>query len=290
MTTAVLITGTSSGIGQATVQRLSRDPQLTVFATASRLSSIADLAAPGARVLDLDVTDEDSMRNAVLSIEAEQGSVGVLINNAGYGEYGSIEEVDLDKVRREFETNVFGLARLTQLVLPAMRAAGQGRIVNVGSMGGRLTFPMGGYYHASKYAVEAISDALRYEVAPFGIKVSLIEPGIIRTGFSDVAASSLSTSGTPQGPYSALSRAVDKQLAGAYRSGLIAVGPDAVARAIERAVTAAHPRPRTVVTPAGKSLVHLRRLLGTRAWDALLRQQYRAAPVTGSRPSLDHPQ
>ena len=123
-------------------------------------------------------------------IEAEHGRVGALVNNAGYGEYGTIEETDLDKVRTMFETNVFGLARLTQLVLPAMREARSGRVVNVGSMGGRFTFPVGGYYHATKYAVEAITDALRNEVRGFGIGVSLVEPGLIRTGFEQTALTS----------------------------------------------------------------------------------------------------
>ena len=200
MTTAVLITGTSSGIGRATAQRLARRADLTVYATARRTEAITDLAEAGARILELDVTDEKSMRAAVEAVEADHGSVGALVNNAGYGEYGTIEETGLDGVRRQFETNVFGLARMTQLVLPGMRAAGRGRIVNVGSMGGRFVFPAGGYYHASKYAVEAITDALRFETAPFGIKVSLIEPGLIRTGFGDVAAHTLAGSATPSGP------------------------------------------------------------------------------------------
>src|SRR5207302_8923943 len=127
----------------------------------------------------LDVTSEAPMRDAVAAVEAAEGAVGVLVNNAGYGLHGAVEEADLADVRRQFETNVFGLARLTQLVLPGMRRQGWGRIINVSSMGGRLTFPGGGYYHATKHAVEAISDALRFEVRPFGIDVVVIEPGPI---------------------------------------------------------------------------------------------------------------
>lgn len=190
-TTAVLITGTSSGIGRATALRLAARPDLTVYATARRPETLAPLAGAGARTLALDVTDEESMAAAVKTVEAEHGSVGVLVNNAGYGAYGTVEETDLAEVRRQFETNVFGLARLTQLALPGMRAAGHGRIVNVGSMGGRLVFPVAGYYHASKYAVEALTDALRFEAAPFGIKVSLVEPGLIRTAFGGTAARTL---------------------------------------------------------------------------------------------------
>ena len=277
MTTAVLITGTSSGIGRVTAQRLAARADLTVYATARRPETIAALAEAGARVLPLDVTDEDSMRTAVKTIEAEHGSVDGLINNAGYGEYGTIEETDLDRVRRQFETNVFGLARLTQLVLPGMRAAGHGRIVNVGSMGGRIVFPAGGYYHASKYAVEALTDALRFEVAPFGIKVSLIETVLIRTSFGDTAAHSLAGSSDPSGPYVALNDIADQQMAGSYRNTLLSASPDAVAKVIERALATSRPRDRYVVTPAARALIHTRRLLGARVFDAYLRRQFKIA-------------
>lgn len=274
MTTAVLITGTSSGIGAAAAARLLLRPDLTVWATARDVGVLADLAAAGARTLALDVTDEASMRDAVATVEKEHGSVGGLVNNAGYGAYGTVEETDLEAVRRQFETNVFGLARLTQLVLPAMRAAGRGRIVNVGSMGGRIVFPVGGYYHASKYAVEALSDALRFEVAPFGIRVSLIEPGLIRTGFEAVASGHLEESG---GPYSALTASAQQQMAASYRSTTLSAPPEVVAAAIDHALTSGRPRPRYVVTPAAKALVHTRRLLGGRVFDAYLRRQFRTA-------------
>ncbi len=278
MTTAVLITGTSSGIGRATAQRLAGRSDLTVYATARRVEAIADLAEIGARILALDVTDEKSMRaavEAVEAVEADHGAVGALVNNAGYGEYGTIEETGLDGVRRQFETNVFGLARMTQLVLPAMRAAKRGRIINVGSMGGRIVFPAGGYYHASKYAVEALADALRFEVAPFGIKVSLIEPGLIRTGFGDTAAHTLAGSAAPRGPYAALNALADQRMAASYRSTLLSAPPESVAKVIERAVTTRKPRTRYVVTPAAKALVHTRRLLGARVFDTYLRMQFR---------------
>ncbi|MCF6523805.1 SDR family NAD(P)-dependent oxidoreductase [Streptomyces sp. JJ36] len=282
MTVPVLITGTSSGIGRATALRLARRPGLTVHATARRPEQIADLEESGVRTLALDVTDETSMRAAVEEVERAHGAVGVLVNNAGYGEYGTIEETALDAVRRQFETNVFGLARLTQLVLPGMRAAGAGRIVNIGSMGGRLVFPAGGYYHASKYAVEALTDALRLETAPFGIRVSLIEPGLIRTGFGATAARTLagasgsggsagSAGSSGSGPYAGLVAAVDRQMAGAFDSSLLSTTPDAVARVVERAATGSRPRPRYVVTVPAKMLVHTRRLFGTRVFDALVR-------------------
>jgi NAD(P)-dependent dehydrogenase (short-subunit alcohol dehydrogenase family) len=272
--TAVLITGTSSGIGRATALRLARRPDLTIYATARRVEAISDLAAAGARLLPLDVTDEASMHAAVDAIEAEHGAVGVLVNNAGFGEYGTIEEADLARVRAQFETNVFGLARMCQLVLPGMRAAGVGRIINVGSMAGRLVFPVGGYYHASKYAVEALTDALRFEVAPFGVQVSLIEPGLIRTGFGSTAGETLAGSAAPVGPYSALNAAADEQMAAAYRSKL-AAPPQAVAAFIERAITARRPRTRYVVTVGAMAVVHTRRLLGARVFDTYLKVQFR---------------
>jgi NAD(P)-dependent dehydrogenase (short-subunit alcohol dehydrogenase family) len=268
----VLVTGCSSGIGKATAQALVRAGH-TVYATARRPSTLADLEAAGARTLALDVTDEASMTAAVAAIEAEHGSVGTLVNNAGYGVYGPVEEVAMDDVRREFETNVFGLGRLTQLVLPAMRAAGRGRIVNMSSMGGRLVYPTGGWYHASKYAVEALSDALRVEVAPFGITVVLVEPGLIRTEFESVASGGLAPEAAT-GPYAALRRTSDEVMKRGYASRAGA-DADAVADVVRQAVEAERPRTRYVVTPAAKAQVQLRRFGGDRVWDAVMRRAYR---------------
>ena len=187
---AVLITGCSSGIGHATALLLVR-VGWTVYATARRLDTLSDLEAAGCKTLPLDVTDEASMSAAVNAVIAAEGAVGVLINNAGYSQSGAVESVPLDQVRRQFETNVFGLIRMCQLVLPGMRDQHWGRIVNLSSMGGRLTFPGGGLYHGSKYAVEAISDALRFEVQGFGVEVIVIEPGLIVTNFGETAAGSV---------------------------------------------------------------------------------------------------
>jgi NADP-dependent 3-hydroxy acid dehydrogenase YdfG len=267
--TAVLITGTSSGIGRATALRLAARPGFTVHATARSVDAIADLAAAGCRTLPLDVTDEASMTAAV---EAA-GRVDILVNNAGYSESGPIETVDMARVRRQFETNVFGLARLTQLVLPGMRKAGAGRIVNVSSMGGRLVFPGGGYYHASKWAVEAISDALRQEVRPFGVEVVVVEPGLIRTGFEEAARATLGDQDF--GPYAAMMDRIDGATRRSYANTTLSTTPEAAARVIERAATARNPRTRYVVTAAAKALVHTRRLLGGRAFDAVNRLQFR---------------
>ena len=267
----VLITGTSSGIGRAVAERLARGGHV-VYATARRPESISDLAAAGCRLLACDVTDEESMSAAVTAVQAEHGQVGTLVNNAGYGEYGPVEEVSLDRVRREFETNVFGLARMCQLVLPGMRAAGRGRVINVSSMGGRLTFPGGGYYHASKHAVEALSDALRFETRPFGISVAVIEPGIISTGFQEIASETLA--GAADGPYARLQRVVQERMERTYRNKLMTARPEVVAATIERAATTPRPRTRYVVTPAAHVIVGMRRYLPDRAFDAFLRLQF----------------
>jgi NAD(P)-dependent dehydrogenase (short-subunit alcohol dehydrogenase family) len=273
MTGPVLITGCSSGIGAATARRLLADGH-TVYATARKPETLDDLAKDGAHVLALDVTDEGSMTKAVDTVEAAHGRVGALVNNAGYGAYGAVEDVPLDRVRAQFETNVFGLARLTQLVLPAMRAHGEGRIVNMSSMGGRLTFPFGGYYHASKHAVEAFSDALRYEVKPFGIKVSIVEPGLIATRFGETAAGTMSTATPADSPYLGTVKAVDEAMARSYRNKAMTAGPDAVAKAVAHAVSARRPRTRYVITRAARALVTTRAVSPGPVWDRIVRASF----------------
>lgn len=270
-TDPILITGCSTGIGRAAALRLVRSGH-TVFATARRPDTLRELVAAGARVMALDVTHGPSMTEAVSAVEAEHGNVGTLINNAGYGTYGPIEEVPMEDVRRQFETNVFGLGRMCQLVLPGMRRAGGGRIINISSMGGRLVFPTGGWYHASKYAVEALSDALRVEVGGFGVRVVLIEPGLVRTGFEAVASGGLSADG--DSAYGGLRQHADALMRRNYKSR-IAVDAEILTRVIQRAAEAPRPRTRYVVTPAAKVMVHTRRLAGDRLWDSLMRRAYR---------------
>jgi short-subunit dehydrogenase len=272
----VLVTGCSSGIGRAAALALV-EADHTVYASARRPEALADLATAGARVLALDVTSESSMVDAVRAIEREHGRVGALVNNAGYGEYGTIEETDLDKVRTMFETNVFGLARLTQLVLPGMRRARRGRIINISSMGGRITFPVGGYYHATKHAVEAISDALRSEVRGFGIDVVVVEPGITRTGFEDTVHASVASGSGAQAdsPYATLIAQNTQNTSSGYSNPVLAVGPDSVARTILKAVEADRPRTRYLLTPAAKALVAARTLGGDRVWDIIVKQQFK---------------
>jgi len=271
---AVLITGCSTGIGRATAEHLA-ERGWTVYATARRLDSIADLADRGCRTLALDVTDEDSMQAAVSAVEEAEGSVGALVNNAGYSHSGAVETLDLDDVRRQFETNVFGLVRMSQLALPGMRRRRWGRIVNMSSMGGRLTFPGGGAYHATKYAVEAFSDALRFEVAGFGIAVVVIEPGLIKTKFGETAAATVDT-GEEQGPYAEFNSVVSKGTAEVYEGPLarLGAGPEAVAKKVERAITARRPRTRYPVTASARLALTQRRLMPDRAWDAFMRVQF----------------
>lgn len=276
----VLITGCSSGIGRATAVRLA-EGGWTVYATARNPGSIEDLAESGCRLLGLDVCDEASMRAAVAAVEEAEGAVGVLVNNAGYSQGGPVEEVPLDEVRRQFETNVFGLVRMCQLVLPGMRRQRWGKIVNLSSMGGRLTFPGGGYYHATKYAVEALSDALRFEVRPFGVDVVLIEPGPIKTEFVGTAVDTIGTAGADGGPYAEFNAALAERVRSAYEGSMarFAAEPDAVARKIERAITARRPRSRYLVTAAARILLSQRRLMPDRAWDAFMRTQFKSPSV-----------
>jgi NAD(P)-dependent dehydrogenase (short-subunit alcohol dehydrogenase family) len=271
----VLITGASTGIGRATAERLAA-AGWKVYATARRLESIHDLPARGCKVLALDVCDERSMHDAVAAIEAAEGAVGVLINNAGYGQEGPVEEVPMAEIRRQFETNVFGLTRLTQLVLPGMRRQGWGKIVNLSSIGGRLTFPGGGFYHATKHAVEALSDALRFEVRGFGIDVVVIEPGPIKTQFGATAVNSIGAACAKESPYARFNDVVAAKVREAYEGpmGRLAAGPEAVAKVIEQAITTRRPRTRYIVTAVGRFIVGLRRLLSDRAFDAFLRTQF----------------
>jgi NAD(P)-dependent dehydrogenase (short-subunit alcohol dehydrogenase family) len=273
-TAPVLITGCSTGIGRETARHLAAKGHL-VYATARKLESLSELADAGCRTLALDVTDEESMRAAVGAIETEHGAIGALVNNAGYSQSGAIESVPMDDVRRQFETNVFGLVRMCQLVLPAMRERGAGRIVNLSSMGANFVFPGGGLYHATKYAVDAISDALRFEVKGFGIDVVIIQPGTIRTEFAATADHGLGVAG--EGPYAHFNEAVGKATTDAYEKGPLARlggGPDAVAKVVERAITTPSPKARYRVTPSAHLLINQRKLMTDGMWDRFVATQF----------------
>ncbi|MGW0546030.1 SDR family NAD(P)-dependent oxidoreductase [Streptomyces altiplanensis] len=268
----VLITGCSSGIGRACALRMHR-AGTAVYATARKPETLAPLAAEGIRTLRLDVTDEDSMRDAVDTVEAEHGSVGALVNSAGYAMSGVVEEAGLEDMRRQFETNVFGLARLSQLVLPAMRAAHSGTIVNVSSVFGRYAVPGGGFYQASKHAVEALSDALRLEVADFGVRVVLIEPGPVRTtSFGDTYVANLKPASEEYEDFRRrTAEYFDAIYTGSRRTlaGTFAIHSDDVARVVEKAVRSTRPHARYPVGLLARSTIALRRLAPDAVFDNL---------------------
>jgi NAD(P)-dependent dehydrogenase (short-subunit alcohol dehydrogenase family) len=266
-----LVTGASSGIGEATALQLA-ELGYTVYAGARRVDRMSDLAARGIRTESVDVTEDGSMVALVETIIADTGRIDALINNAGYGMYGALEDVPIQEARRQFEVNVFGLARLTQLVLPHMRAQRDGYIVNISSMGGKIWEPLGSWYHASKFAVEGLSDSLRVEVAEFGIKVVIIEPGTIRSEWADIAAAELEAT-SANTPYA---RLVAAGLRAAERL-FIAAGPELVAEVIGKAVQ--DPRPRTRYTAAGGARAFLlaERILPDRGFDRIIQLGYRLA-------------
>lgn len=271
-TPVALVTGASSGIGEATARELHR-LGYRVYAVARRLDRMAHLAELGVVTVSTDLTDDDAMVELVDRIIRDTGRIDVMVNNAGYGSYGSLEEVPMAEARRQVEVNVFALARLTQLVVPHLRARRSGTIVNVSSMGGRFGEPLGSWYHATKFAVEGLSDSLRMELAPFGIDVVVIEPGAIRTEWGGIAAASvLDRSG--HGPYAKQAQLTARVLAAGEHQGS---APEVVARAIGRAALARRPRTRYAVGSGARPMVVAARLLPGRVMDRMVTGFYRAA-------------
>ena len=278
MTTRVaLVTGASSGIGEQTALRL-QEAGFEVYAVARRVERMQGLAAAGIHVFAMDVTDDASMTSGVQRVIDEQGRIDVLVNNAGYGSYGAVEDVPIDEARRQFEVNVFGLARLTQLVTPHMRAqateelAQRSRIVNVSSVGGKFYEPLGAWYHATKFAVEGFSDSLRIELAPFGIDVIIIEPGPIKTEWNEISRDSL-VDVSRGGAYEEQAAKVSRVMARADRPPM-ASKPDVVAKKIVSAVQANTPRARYPVGRGAGTLVRARRLLPDSAFDYVVKGAY----------------
>lgn len=266
----VLLTGASSGIGYNVAPLLVRYGY-TVYGAARRVEKIEELASEGVKALILDVTDEASMEAAVQQIIDAEGRIDVLINNAGYGSYGAIEDVPIDEARRQFEVNLFGLARLTQLVLPHMRAQGSGRILNISSMAGRITSPLGAWYHATKYALEAFSDALRMEVEEFGIDVVIIEPGGIKTPWGFIAADHLEES-SRNGVYAAQAQRVAANMRKLYSPSSNLSEPKVISNAILRALEARRPKTRYLVGFGAKPSVFLHTVLPDRLFDKVARR------------------
>jgi NAD(P)-dependent dehydrogenase (short-subunit alcohol dehydrogenase family) len=263
----VLITGASSGIGKETARTLIKEGY-TVYCAARRVEKMKDLEEIGAHLLEMDVTDEASMTSGVQSILDEEGSIDILINNAGYGSYGAIEDVPIDEARRQFEVNIFGLARLTQLVLPKMRENRYGKIVNISSMGGKIYTQFGGWYHATKHALEGLSDCLRLETEPFGIDVIIIEPGGITTPWGGIAADNLKkTSGN--GAYAEAANKAADGLTERYTSEQLSP-PSLIADTILKAITARRPKTRYAVGFGARPSIFLRWLLSDRMFDRII--------------------
>jgi NAD(P)-dependent dehydrogenase (short-subunit alcohol dehydrogenase family) len=267
MNKTAFVTGASAGIGAATAFALLA-AGYRVFAGARRLDRMAALAAAGATLIKLDLTDDATIVAAVDAIKNASGRIDILVNNAGYGSYGALEDVPLDEARRQFEVNVFGLARLCQLVLPTMRAQKSGKIVNVTSIGGKIWEPLGAWYHATKFAVEGLSDCLRVEAARFGIDVIVIEPGAIRTEWAGIAREGLLRM-SGGSAYAKIAQRHARML-GTAETSRLASPPDVVARTIVRAVSAQRPRTRYATGGGARTLLLLRKILSDRMFDRLI--------------------
>ena len=269
-----LVTGASSGIGRATAQRLAA-LGFTVHAAARRVERMSDLADHGIHVESLDVTDDGSMVTVVDKIVSEHGRIDILVNNAGYGSYGAVEDVPIAEARRQFDVNLFGLARLTQLVLPHMRAQRDGYIVNISSMGGKIWEPLGGWYHAAKFAVEGLSDCLRAEVAEFGIKVVVVEPGSITSEWATISADNVEAISADT-PYRGQAKLIARGLRKSDTS-FLASEPEVVAEAIGKAVQRTKPRTRYPVGGGARTFLFAHRVLTDRGFDRFIRLAYRTA-------------
>jgi short-subunit dehydrogenase len=269
MKKVALITGASLGIGKESAIALI-NAGFTVYATARRIELMEDLKTMGAVVMPMDVTDEVQIRTVVNQIIADNNRIDLLLNNAGYGSYGAVEDVEMKEARRQFDVNVFGLASVTKAVIPFMRKQGSGRIINVSSVAGKIVFPMGAWYHATKFAVEGFSDALRMELRPFGIQVIVIEPGPIFTGWQDIAFDSLDrTSGTTA--YKFMAEKVSKMMRANYTPGKTA-GPEVIARLVIKAATSNCPKTNYSGPFSARFLKRLGLILPTKWYNAMIRK------------------
>lgn len=265
----VLITGASAGMGKATAELLLERGYI-VYGAARRVDKMKDLEVKGAEILAMDVTDEQSMIDGVNRIIQEQGRIDVLFNNAGYGSYGAVEDVPLDEAKRQFEVNLFGLSRLTQLVLPHMREQRSGKIINNSSMGGKVYTPLGAWYHATKHALEGYSDCLRFEVAQFGIDVVIIEPGSIESEWNDITLENVQkTSGHTA--YAKMTKAFVDMSKRSPKS----TSPKVIAEIVLRAIESKKPRTRYVAGQFAKPLITLRKLVSDRMFDGILYRMFK---------------
>ena len=264
----VLVTGASAGIGEATARKLLEEGYV-VYAAARRVERMRELEAAGAVILKMDVANEDDIVEVMERINQERGGVDILINNAGFGLYGAMEDTPLEEARYQFEVNLFGLARLTQLVLPHMRDQGSGKIVNVSSIGGRIYTPLGSWYHATKHGLEGWSDCLRFELREFGIDVIVIQPGAIRTEFAEVAfGPAMERSGSTA--YSGFAKGMRAMRERTESNQSVGSPPSVIADTIFKAVRAKHPKTRYAAGKYAKPLLLLRRLISDRMYDRIM--------------------
>ncbi len=269
----ILITGCSSGIGRAAaLEAAGRGHR--VFATARNPETLSEMEKEGRiRALSLDVTDTVSIRAAVAAVLAEAGRLDALVNNAGYGQYGAAEDVTAEEWRRQFDVNLFGAVEAARAVLPAMRAARSGTIVNVSSVAGKIAIPFSAPYCASKHALEAFSDALRVEVAPFGVRVAVIEAGPIETKFGDRARAGVARMLASPGPYASFYPNAERAMDTEFQAGMLP--PEAVARVIVEAIESENPRTRYRITRMARALILLRRFLPDRFFDRRMKRALR---------------
>lgn len=265
-----MVTGASSGMGKSIAKRLIADGY-QVFVAARNADRMKDLARLGAVVLRMDISREEDIVAAVAAISEQAGGVDVLVNNAGFGLYGPVEEITMEEARYQFEVNLFGAARLTQLLLPAMRARGAGTIVNVTSMGGKIYTVLGAWYHATKHALEGWSDSLRLELGPFGIRVVVIEPGLIETGFGEAASQGL-LERSGNGAYAEVARRVARSMETSYGHGL-GTDPEVIADVVGKAVSSPRPRTRYAAGKYARLMIGVRKWLGDRMFDRLIKSQ-----------------
>lgn len=271
MKKVILITGASSGMGKTTALDLIKQGH-TVYGAARRVEQMQDLVNVGGHAVKLNISNESEIVAVVTQVIEEQGKIDVLWNNAGYGLYGAVEDIPIEDARKQFEVNLFGLARMTQEVLPHMRIQRSGMIINTSSMGGKMYTPLGAWYHATKHALEGWSDCLRLELKPFGINVVILEPGVIATEFGDVIYEPmLKYSGN--GAYSKLASAMAKATKDSYGKSSSTSPASVISRTISKAIASKKPKTRYRVGKFAKPMVWIRTYLGDNMFDRVVMSQ-----------------
>jgi NAD(P)-dependent dehydrogenase (short-subunit alcohol dehydrogenase family) len=266
----ILITGASSGMGKDAALQLIKEGHV-VYGAARRVEKMQDLVEAGGHAVEMDVTDEEQVVAAVARIVAEQGKIDVLVNNAGYAVYGAVEDISIEDAKRQFDVNIFGLARLTKEVLPHMRKQRAGKIVNISSMGGKIYTPLGAWYHATKHALEGWSDCLRLELKPFNIDVAIIEPGVIITEFGDVMLQPM-LERSAGGPYDEMTQQVAATTRGMYEKG-DGSPTSVITNLISKAIDSSKPKTRYVAGKWAKPMLTMRKWLSDRMFDNVIMSQ-----------------